>query len=64
MRHSAAISSPGLLYGKMGLVVYFFHYARYTGNELFEDHAMLLMDNIQEQILLHPDISYADGLAG
>ena len=58
------VSSSGLLHGKMGLVVFLFHYARHTGNKLFENHAMELMDNIQEQILQQHDIHYADGLAG
>ena len=31
---------PGLAHGKMGIAVFFFHYAQYTGNELFEDYAM------------------------
>ena len=64
MQHDVAGLNPGLLHGKMGLVVFFVHYARYTGDPLFENHAMALMDNIQEQILRQNDMTYASGLAG
>ena len=64
MQQSVAVSNPGLLHGKMGLAVFFLHYARYTGDSLFEDHAMVLLDNIQEQLRYRHDIDYASGLAG
>ena len=28
---------PGLFYGKTGIAVFFFYYARLTGNELYQD---------------------------
>ena len=28
---------PRLAHGKIGIAIFFFHYARYTGNELFVD---------------------------
>ena len=31
---------PGLVNGKMGIAVFFFHYAQYSGNESFADYAM------------------------
>jgi len=58
------VLSPGLLYGKMGIVVYFFHYARYTGDKSYKDYAIVLMKNIKEQLLQQHVINYADGLAG
>ena len=64
MQQGITVSNPGLLHGKMGIVIFFFHYARYTGDPSFEDFAMELMDNIQEQIPQQPDHSYAHGLAG
>ena len=30
---------PGLLHGKLGIAIFFFHYARYTGKTLFEEYA-------------------------
>jgi len=58
------VSSPGLLHGKMGLVIFFFHYAQFTGNKTFEEEAFALIDHIQEDILHQQNIEYADGLAG
>ena len=58
------VSSSGLLHGKMGLAVFFFHYARFTGDSSFEDRAMSLIDCIQEQILQQYEMDYANGLAG
>ena len=64
LKSGVDVSSPGLLHGKTGLVIFFFHYARYTGNHSFEDHAMALMERIQEQIQQQHVIDYTDGIAG
>ena len=55
---------PGLIHGKTGIAVFFFHYARYTSNKFFEDQAMILIESIQQQILQQHTVDYADGLAG
>jgi len=55
---------PGLIYGKLGIAVFFFHYARYTGNELFEDYALDLIEYMQEQIHSNSKTNYRQGLAG
>ena len=39
-------SDLGLYNGKMGMIIFFFHYARYTGNSLYEDFAGELLDDI------------------
>ena len=41
---------PALVHGKMGLAVFFFHYAQYTGNELFADYAMDLIGEIMNKL--------------
>lgn len=41
---------PGLLHGKLGIAIFFFHYARYTGKTLFEEYAWDLIMAIQEQL--------------
>ena len=64
MRRADTGDELGLLYGKMGLVVYFFHYARFTGNQTYEDFAMALMDSLQEQLYKCSTIDYGYGLAG
>jgi len=63
-QHGNTVSSPGLLHGNMGLAVFFFHYARYTGNKSYEDQAMALIGQMQEQILQQQNIDYADGITG
>lgn len=56
--------SPGLFYGKTGIAVFFFNYARQTGNELFYDYAIDLIDKIQDQITVSISAQYDIGLAG
>lgn len=62
--HSSYLKHLGLVNGKMGVVIFFFHYARYTGNSLYERYAEDLFDELYEEI--HKDISvhFRDGLCG
>jgi hypothetical protein len=55
---------PGLFYGKTGIAVFFFHYARQTGTELFQDYAVDLIEEIQKQITDTYPARYDTGLAG
>ena len=55
---------PGLVHGKMGIAVFFFHYARYAGNELFDDYAMDLIGEMLDQIHVNSPADYEKGLAG
>jgi len=55
---------PGLVHGKMGIAVFFFHYAKYTGNELFADYAMDLIGEILNQIHVNSPADYERGIAG
>jgi hypothetical protein len=55
---------PGLFYGKTGIAVFFFHYAKQTSNELFLEYAMKLIEEIQEQITVTISVQYDIGLAG
>jgi hypothetical protein len=54
----------GLLNGKMGIAIFFFHYARYTGNKIYEDYAGELIDEIYEEINLSTPAGFANGLTG
>jgi len=58
------LSSPGLYFGEMGLVLFFTRYARYTQNVLYLDYAYDLMEKIQNRIHQHILISYKYGLTG
>ncbi|MCL2650951.1 MAG: hypothetical protein FWD60_08010 [Candidatus Azobacteroides sp.] len=55
---------PGLVHGKMGIAVFFFHYAKYTGSELFADYAMDLIGEMLNQIHVNSPADYERGIAG
>lgn len=56
--------SPGLVHGKMGIAIFFFHYAQYTGNMLFADYAIDLIGEMQNQIHVNSPADYEKGIAG
>jgi hypothetical protein len=58
------VECPGLVNGKMGISIFFFHYAQYTSNELFENYALDLIREIQAQIHNNSPADYENGLAG
>jgi hypothetical protein len=55
---------PGLVHGKMGIAVFFFHYAQYTDNMLFADYAMDVIGEILNQIHVNSPADYEKGIAG
>jgi hypothetical protein len=55
---------PGLVHGKMGIAVFFFHYAQYAGNVLFTDYALDLIREMQNQIHVNSPADYEKGIAG
>ena len=55
---------PGLFYGKTGIAVFFFHYARQTGNGLFQEYAFDLIEEVREQLNVTNSVRYDTGLAG
>ena len=54
----------GLFYGKTGIAVFFFHYAHYTGNGLYQEYAMDLIEEIQKQVTVAESTSYDTGISG
>ncbi|MDR0835309.1 MAG: hypothetical protein LBN11_01850 [Tannerella sp.] len=54
----------GLYHGKMGIVLFFAHYGRYTGNSLYDDFAGELLDEIYEDIHAGTSIDFENGLCG
>jgi len=60
--HSCNFS--GISYGKMGIVIFLFHYSRQTQNISFENTAEELINEIQTAIHIDFPISYTDGLTG
>lgn len=55
---------PGLFNGRMGMVIFFFHYARNTGNEWYENFAGEILDDIYEDITDDMPLCLTNGLCG
>jgi hypothetical protein len=64
MLHAGFISDTGLYHGKMGLVLFFVHYGRYTGNSLYDDFAGELLEDICEDIHTEMPTDFENGLCG
>lgn len=62
--NSSYLNLLGLQNGKMGSVVFFFHYAGYTQNSLYESYAEELFDEVYEEITKETPYSFANGLCG
>ncbi len=62
--NASFIDNLGLLHGKMGIVIYFFHLARETDNPIYEDYAGELIDQISYEIRIKKPLDFENGLAG
>jgi len=62
--NSSFIDDLGLLHGKMGISIYFFHLARQTKNQIYEDYAGELIDEIYEELSANTQVEFENGLAG
>jgi hypothetical protein len=58
------IDNLGLMHGKMGIAIYFFHLARETKNQIYEDYAGELIDEIYDEIDTNTPCDFENGLAG
>lgn len=64
MLKSSFVDMPGLLNGKMGIAVFFFHYAKYTGMSFYNDFGCELIEDIYEHIDSVQSNYFADGIIG
>lgn len=64
MLHTSFERDCSLFHGKMGVVVFFFHYARFTGNLIYEDFAGELIDEIYAEIDTGVSDTFEHGLCG
>lgn len=64
MLHASFNPDIGLLNGRMGIILFFFHYARHTGYSIYEDFASSLLDDLCDDISIDTPINFADGLCG
>ncbi len=62
--NASYIENLGLLNGKMGIAIFFFHYAKYTNNKVFENYAGELIDEIYEDANSNINIDFENGLTG
>jgi lantibiotic modifying enzyme len=54
----------GLFHGKMGVILFFYHYAKHINNAVYEDFAGELLDDIWEQLHKKVPNNFASGLSG
>jgi hypothetical protein len=54
----------GLFNGKMGIAIFMYKYARQIGNEIYEDYAGELIDEIFEEINTSTPVGFENGLTG
>lgn len=61
---SNMIENVGLLWGKTGVMFFFMHYYRHTGNTLYEDIALKLLDEVEENLHEGMPVTFECGLSG
>ncbi|MDR1504238.1 MAG: hypothetical protein LBT43_17460 [Prevotella sp.] len=64
MLHGSFVNNLGLINGKMGIIIFFFHLSRYTENKIFEDFAGEMIDEIYKEIHNHYPTNFENGLSG
>lgn len=62
--NASFIDNMGLMHGKMGIAIYFFHLSRETQNPVYENYAGELIDEIYEEISITTPFDFENGLAG
>lgn len=62
--NSSFLTDLSLYHGKMGIVLFFYNYARYTKNSVYEEFAGELLDEIFNEIHDNIGIDFENGLSG
>lgn len=62
--NASFLDDVGLLNGKTGVALFFFHLSRATGIGVYEEYAGDLVDQVCESLHQDMPVRYADGLAG
>jgi lantibiotic modifying enzyme len=62
--NASFMSDLGLYHGKMGIVLFFAHYTRYTENTLYQYYFYNLIDEIYEDIHSGVPVGFENGLCG
>jgi hypothetical protein len=64
MLYGSFTPNIGLLGGKMGIVLFFYQYFRYTKNKTYKDFAGLLLDEVYKEINKETPLNFSGGLCG
>lgn len=64
LSNSGSVYNIGLLNGKMGIAMFLYQYSRYSKNQLYENFAGNLIDEIYEEINYGLSVDFANGLMG
>lgn len=64
MLNASFTDNLGLLNGKMGIAIFFYHYARYTENKSYNNFADDLIDEIYKDITKMVPVDFSNGLTG
>ncbi len=62
--NSSFIENIGLMNGKMGISIFFFHLAKETNNNTYQNYAEELIDEIYEEINKSTPLNFENGIAG
>lgn len=62
--HSSYSNNLGLMNGKMGIAIFFYHLSRYTKRKIYDDFAGELVDEIYREIHNHYPSDFKNGLCG
>jgi hypothetical protein len=62
--HASFTYDIGLLYGKTGIALFFYHCARYMEKKVYEQFADKLVREVYKEIHLNSPFGFSDGLCG
>lgn len=62
--NASFIKNLGLLNGKMGIALFFYHYSIYTKKSVYKDFAKELISEIIQEITTETPVDFANGLTG
>jgi len=62
--HASFTANIGLLNGKTGIAIFFYHYARYTKRKIYSDFADELIGQIYKEIHINTPLNFKDGFCG
>ena len=60
--NSSSFPDIGLFNGKMGISLFFFHYAKFSREEIYVEFAKLLLDQVMDDLTTYTPVNFQDGL--